>query len=498
MKTIKNKLPLVLVFGVLFLQGCGDELTPRSISQKANQTLPLVGLDANKPTTFEIKVQAAYNDDTMFFNIQWQGNRGDTHDFLHFTNGKWRREGGHRRDAQSTLDRDRSRGRTDVVSTSYESSLAFFLDDPNGVNAVPGFEKFGCFMVCHDDSQYMPEWDGQSELTMYLPDSFPSNSPGRLDLWRHRLALANPVSWADDQSVAKKIPGQERFGGRIGDGQSKGDESPFRINKLDPNTGKPDFTLDYSKTNGLSAFPFSEIFTNPYRFFMRRDTKTVSGEPLFVMTSSDYIISEINGAYVPREGDTIPGNRLRKPTGLRGHISSVGSRFEPDSAGSLTGTITASLQRKLDTLDLSDTKLEIGGTYNIAFAVATDFSGARDHYVSFPQKLSLGNGAFADIQAGYVPGNGVVLPDFSDTSRFPQTTVSMFLPGITSYEFVTGKNEFKNYYPKGSTTPIGQIHPGSFALNSQTAGCRDCHDPLTMADLVTRRGGVNTATPMAR
>ena len=42
----------------------------------------LVGLDPDKPQILPITVQAAYNDDTMFFHISWEGAPGDYHEYL--------------------------------------------------------------------------------------------------------------------------------------------------------------------------------------------------------------------------------------------------------------------------------------------------------------------------------------------------------------------------------------------------------------------------------
>ena len=154
----------------------------------------LVGLDPDKPKILPITVQAAYNDDTMFFHISWEGDPGDYHDYLHFIDGAWRSEGSPRREAQSTIDNDPARGPITAKSTIYESRVAFMVDDPNGPNAVPDFDRFGCFLTCHDNSRAMPAWEPPADTTKYLNDG----TAGTLDLWHHRLHRGNPIGLSDE------------------------------------------------------------------------------------------------------------------------------------------------------------------------------------------------------------------------------------------------------------------------------------------------------------
>ena len=64
----------------------------------------LVGLVADKDMILAAEVQVAYNDDTAFFHIAWDGDRGDTHDYVRLTNGAWQKEGGPRRDERHNID----------------------------------------------------------------------------------------------------------------------------------------------------------------------------------------------------------------------------------------------------------------------------------------------------------------------------------------------------------------------------------------------------------
>ena len=70
---MKRQILGVLIGGVVLLWGT-------SVIHAEAPTL--VGIDPDKPMILPITVQAAYNNDTMFFNIEWEGDRGDTHDLL--------------------------------------------------------------------------------------------------------------------------------------------------------------------------------------------------------------------------------------------------------------------------------------------------------------------------------------------------------------------------------------------------------------------------------
>jgi len=501
LKNNEMKLPIIILF-VLVLQACADDLQPRTISNKeapGTKGLTLVGLDTEKPVVLSMSVQAAYNLDTIFFHISWQGDRGDTHDFMRYSNGGWKRDGGNRRDAQSTLDGDPLRGRTDVSFTSAESSVSMMLNDPVATSTntpVPGFEKFGCFMVCHDDSQYMPGWLPPSSTKMYLPQEH----SGRLDLWYLSLARGVPVGWADDQYIVAKFEG-----GRLGDEGKVGYEN----NLLE--SGKPKYTIDGSQTHGVYALPFEDIKESPFRFFMSPNTKNASDEIPFVTPSMEYIIASSRG-YRPKEGDMIPADRLSIPTESRGDISSIGSFFEEDAPGSSTGTMHVYLQRQLNTFRrrVDDVRLVDGGFYDVAFAVSTGSSSGRDHYVSFPMTLSL-QGAPADIEAVKLFGGSGLFkkPEFENKAIYPETVFNVVLPGIASYEFLTGKNEGKTYYKKADLKPVKQIHEGSRSMMADGLGCADCHTVAenetfkgavfnvgSLEKLVTKRSGVFTPTPL--
>jgi len=461
----------------------------------------LQGLDANKAMVLPFTVQAAYNDDTMFFHMSWEGDRGDTHDYFRYTNAAWQREGGVRRDAQATIDEDELRGPTNINSTIYESRVTFMLDDPAGENAVAGFAEFGCMLTCHDNSRAMPTWvHADGEVHKYLPDDV----PGRLDLWHHRLGRANPIGLSDDQWVGQRT-GTEGDGGG---GSRHGDAGtgPYATATFDD--GTPQWVFDPATTGGVYAFPFDDLFTSPFRYFTDAtgaDLGPNAPNPVGI----DYADAVAMG-YVPSEGDTVPRRRLRQTVDSRGDITADGTMFTPSANDPLFGRWDSNIQRALNTANGDDTALADGNVYNIAFAVHTGMVTVRDHYVSFAYTLSL-NGDDADIQAVKIAGSGRgTLPDFSDTGAFPVTELNLFLPGITSYEFLIGENTGLEYIDPATGSAIDQNHAGA-SLLAQGNACRDCHTVRedsaflgtnggfnggAMEALVPLRGGVHTPTPI--
>jgi hypothetical protein len=90
------------------------------------------------------------------------------------------------------------------------------------------------------------------------------------------------------------------------------------------------------------------------------------------------------------------------------------------------------------------------------------------------------------------------------------TELNLFLPGITSYEFLIGENTGLEYIDPATGSAIDQNHAGA-SLLAQGNACRDCHTVRedsaflgtnggfnggAMEALVPLRGGVHTPTPI--
>lgn len=472
----------------------------------------LEGLDKNKPMILPITVKAAYNDSKMFFNLKWEGNKGDTHDLVRFDSGtgNWQKEGGPRREAESTLLGTPLWGPTNLTSTNYESRATWMLNDPGGDHAVDGFGEVGCFATCHDNSRAMPEWDASTggANKKYLRDDL--NGPNaKLDLWHHRMARANPIGVSDDQYI-KVTNGT---GGRKGDG---GESGPYATNNIvtdsDPSHGvgvsHPTWVLNPATTvDNKYAFSFDNVHTDPDKDFMEPG----GTPPIGVAESMDYHAA-LTAGYVPNPDDTVPRRRLRSKIGTpRGDITADGTIFTPIANPNYDpghyGLFESSTQRLLDTGaddpitgDHSDTILADGSVYDIAFAVHTGMVTVRDHYVGFPLKLSLGGGA-GDLEATQL--NGEEEPDWS---QITELDIDLFLPGITSLAFLRGENDgTKEYLDPATNSLVDQVHGGAGGVTGGMS-CKTCHtesgdgaggyiDSMSMETLVPGRGGVWDPTP---
>ena len=75
--------------------------------------------------------------------------------------------------------------------------------------------------------------------------------------------------------------------------------------------------------------------------------------------------------------------------------------------------------------------------------------------------FSVGTGLGADIEAVLIAGTG---PEQGPNwTEIPKTRLSLFQPGITTWEFLTGDNEAQaKVYTNAQGQQIGQVHAGDF------------------------------------
>ena len=99
------------------------------------------------------------------------------------------------------------------------------------------------------------------------------------------------------------------------------------------------------------------------------------------------------------------------------------------------------MQRAIDTGNADDVALLEGNTYEVGFEVHLWEYTTRDHYVSFPLTMSVGDDT-GDIEAVQILGDGEFgAPNWDDFETFPSTRVYLFQPGINTWEFLVGANE---------------------------------------------------------
>lgn len=355
--------------------------------------------------TIPLKLQVAYNDETVFFRYRWPSPRpGIHHDMLRFDGTKWE-----------------VRGNPVPGSAEFglhEDRVSMLLDD----GRVPEFALYGGFVtagarlagltdaISGREVANHPELKrlGQSEPTKYLPATrhdpadflavVPEEQQRRLhaagyflDLWHWRAARSNPVGVADDQWVAAA---------RLNDSG----RAMFATN-WDAANNRPARMFDPAKTGGMVAFRWDDLITG-----------RIGQDTVHALTADNAIPFDPNHAW--REGDTLPRRLLRAPDGSRADIAVAGR------ATWRAGEWDVVLRRKLDTGSPDDKPLREGGVYHVAIAVHRDGTGGRWHYVSFP--LSVGLGRQADVTALRFSGQE---PEWTEPAR----EVTLFYPGQTTW-----------------------------------------------------------------
>ncbi len=465
----------------------------------------VTGLDDDRTLPYD--VQAAFNSDTFFWRVSYRGNEGKRHEYIRYTNGVWQREGGDRRDAQASIDGDSQQGDT-IISTIYEQRTSIMVNDPGAAVNVDNFGEFGCFLTCHNFSRHMPEWTSANghDGKYVNPVRATGSASGEivLDLWHWRGARSNPIGRSDDQNILALdfIPNDGNgsdSGGRKGDAGT----SVFASQGFDPVAG-PDFFLNPDTTSGKFAFAWDNFWKTPF-YYMTQDNALQVG-PLAPNPGTITNADAVALGYAPTEGDTVPRRILRAGEGSRADITALGTTFTPLTPDNSYGVWNVQMQRAMNTGNPDDVAMVPGQVYEAGFEVHLWEYTTRDHYVSFPQTISVGPGA-ADIQAVSIPGTG---PEQGPNwNEIPMVRLNLFQPGITTWEFLTGQNETNGVeYTNAQGQLVGQAHSGSGAVDSGSNRCTDCHTVLTsepapplfnagaMEDLTERRGGIWEDTPV--
>ncbi len=363
-------------------EGEEEDIGNLIVSGKRLEPAPIKG----KNGVIDLKVQAAYDSENLYFRFQWPTNMnrpGDMHNYIRFDGEKWTFLGG---------PRSSKKVRSGAQPPLYEDRLAIMLDD----GSIPSFKEQGCWLTCHTGMRDMPDVASKaqvqahpilgkgglkkSDVRKFLPlsrtdgnASWDKVKPAReiaelkalgkfVDLMQWRAARSNPVGMADDGYVLQY---------RLFDAGKK----MFSWN-VDKKTMTPKFMFDAAKA-GSKALTMADIDD---------------------MSKPHAIIKEQNAVpYDPdagwKKGDVLPG-RLLTRTGVKGSAG--------DNTGAKgvwkDGVWTLVFTRKLDTGHPEDDKiLKEGGVYTIGLAIHDDNVTTRFHHVGFP--LSLGVGTKADIQA---------------------------------------------------------------------------------------------------
>ena len=356
---------------------------------------PSAGINIPEELQFQLQVQAAYNDDTMFMRMRWpSATAGVLHEFWVYDGSEWNRE--------------RSRS---------EDRLTFLLDD----GSIPEFGRYGGYITAGagvrglpgaptaDDIRAHPTFStyGISDLRKSVPSirtdqqDWASARPREvldaqraagqfLDLWHWRGGRANAIGFSDDQIVDAT---RRNDAGR----------GPNATN-FDSDAGHPVLMFDPEVT-GFRSWTFDEI-------------GNIGFHDVNALLPTNSVPFDPDAGW--QAGDTLPYVYLREPDGARAAI-----RVGPDTVWE-NGMWDLTLVRALDTgFPLDDKILKDQGEYQIAFAVHRDNTGNRWHYVSLPYTLDLGRGDAAIVANKFSGATPTWGNDW--------TTVEMFYPGVITY-----------------------------------------------------------------
>ena len=329
----------------------------------------------------KLNVQVAYDNENAYFRFQWKTRNnfpGEAYPFVRFDGKEWKPYG-----AQKLAATVR-KGEQPAV---YEDRLTMMIDD----GAVPGFDKQGCWLTCHDGLRDAPKQPTTAEVQAnpllkalkkndvrkYLPstrtDALASWDKGKsveeiekikaaggfLDLIQWRAHRSNPVGMADDGYVLE----YRNF---------DAGKNPFSSN-VDPKTKQPKFMYDEKKV-GKKALAIDDMRKMP--------TVLVRGESA--------VPFDPNAGW--KEGDLLSQYVVSR-------ADAAGSAADNKQVKGVwkDGTWTLVWARPLNLANPDDKALKEGKAYNFAFAAHDDNVTSRGHFVSFP--VAVGFGAKADIQA---------------------------------------------------------------------------------------------------
>jgi hypothetical protein len=359
----------------------GDEQTMGSGIVKGGslEPVPVQG----KNGSLALSVQASYDATNAYFRFQWKTLNpfpGIEHQYLRFDGKEWKVWG------YPKLDAVVREGKQPGI---YEDRMTVMIDD----GKVPGFERQGCWLTCHDGSRDMQGAASAQEslanpllaaikkndVRKYLPATRTDPGDWRsgkslddiaklkaeggfVDLIQWRAHRSNGVGMADDGYVLEyrnSDAGRDMFGGNA-----------------DPKTHAPKFMWDEKKV-GYKSITADALRKGPH--FLIREQNAAPFDP--------------NAGW--KEGDLIPDYVLSREDA---NGSAADNRAIAEWKG---GAWSVVIVRPLNTGNPDDKVLREGSVYNVGFAVHDDNITTRGHHVSFVK--TLGIGAKGEISAIKLP-----------------------------------------------------------------------------------------------
>ena len=359
------------------------ELGEKLVKAGPLEPMPVKGKDGYK----DLKVQAAYDAKNVYLRFQWKTLNeypGTEHQYLRFDGKEWKVWGFPKLDK---IVQDRH------MQGIYEDRMSIMIDD----GKVPGFDKQGCWLTCHDGQRDMPKQFTKDEiannalmkaikrndLRKYLPSTRTNPADwktgktveeinkvkaegGFLDLIQWRAHRSYPAGMADDGYVLEWRnfdAGANMFAGNA-----------------DSKTHAPKFMWDEKKV-GYKSITVGDLRKGDH--FLIREQNAVPFDP--------------NAGW--KEGDMIPDYVVSR-------ADAKGSAADNNAIASWKdGVWSVVVIRPLGLTNADDKTLKEGGVYNVGFAVHDDNITTRGHHVSFNKTLGLGvkKGTKVDINAVKLP-----------------------------------------------------------------------------------------------
>ena len=359
------------------------ELGEKLVKAGPLEPMPVKGKEGYK----DLKMQAAYDDKNAYLRFQWKTQNsypGTEHQYLRFDGKEWKVWGYPR------LDKIVQDGHMQGI---YEDRMSIMIDD----GKVPGFDKQGCWLTCHDGQRDMSKQFTKSEIEANALMKAIKRNDLRKYLPESRI---NPSDWKTGKTV-EEINKIKSAGGFL-------DLIQWRAHRSYP-AGMADdgYVLEWRNFDaGANMFAGNaDAKTHAPKFMW--DEKKVGYKSITVdqlRKADHFLISEMNAVpFDPnagwKEGDMIPDYIVSR-------AGAKGSAADNNAIASWKdGVWTVVVIRPLGLTNADDKALQEGGVYNVGFAVHDDNITTRGHHVSFNKTLGLGvkKGTKVDINAVKLP-----------------------------------------------------------------------------------------------
>ena len=359
------------------------ELGEKLVKAGPLEPMPVKGKEGYK----DLKMQAAYDDKNAYLRFQWKTQNsypGTEHQYLRFDGKEWKVWGYPR------LDKIVQDGHMQGI---YEDRMSIMIDD----GKVPGFDKQGCWLTCHDGQRDMSKQFTKSEIEANALMKAIKRNDLRKYLPESRI---NPSDWKTSKTV-EEINKIKSAGGFL-------DLIQWRAHRSYP-AGMADdgYVLEWRNFDaGANMFAGNaDAKTHAPKFMW--DEKKVGYKSITVdqlRKADHFLISEMNAVpFDPnagwKEGDMIPDYIVSR-------AGAKGSAADNNAIASWKdGVWTVVVIRPLGLTNADDKALQEGGVYNVGFAVHDDNITTRGHHVSFNKTLGLGvkKGTKVDINAVKLP-----------------------------------------------------------------------------------------------